>query len=67
VAHDLPGPGEMTNDDIGQVLGTLITANPGFRIRYQQVGWLGLLRSFAGGDRRGKTGVPDQPVRRRPG
>jgi hypothetical protein len=41
VAPELPGPDEMTDDDIGHVLGTLITAHPGFRIRYQQVGWLG--------------------------
>jgi hypothetical protein len=41
VADELPGPDEMTGDDIGHVLGTLITAHPGFRIRYDRIGWLG--------------------------
>lgn len=41
MASQLPGPGELTDDDIGHALGTLITAHPGFRITYRQVGWLG--------------------------
>jgi hypothetical protein len=37
----LPAPHEMTDDDIGPVLGALTASYPAFRFQYVQVGRLG--------------------------